>query len=223
MNKPKTDLRHQKPTNELPEKAKNHAGKVFGFLMVTSYAGQNKYKKSLWNCVCKCGKKIIASANGLVTGHTTSCGLCTKRHYAAKRKLPYRNTPIYRKYQSIIDRCCRPTNHAWHNYGGRGITICDRWRNSFDAFLEDMGFPPPNMSLERIDNNKGYSPENCRWATSKEQGRNTRNNHFLEHNGNKKCITEWAELLGVTPQAIHYRLRNGYSILEALEKPFRKF
>ena len=217
------NLEQQKQTNSLPPKAKDHTGKRFGFLTVKSYAGQNKYKKSLWVCVCNCGKEVTTLANALVTKSTTSCGLCTKRHYAEKRKMPHRKTPIYRKYWSMIDRCCNKSSKVWDRYGGRGITVCDRWKNSFDVFLEDMGFPPPGTSLDRIDNNKGYSPDNCRWATMKEQQRNRRDNRYLEHNGEKLCITDWGKKLGVSQQAIQYRLKNGYLIEDALTKPFRVF
>lgn len=123
----------------------------------------------------------------------------------------------------MIDRCCHPTSKVWDRYGGRGITVCDRWRESFDAFVADMGVPEPGMTLERIDNDKGYSPENCRWATMQEQQRNRRDTVYLSYKGKKKCIAEWAKELNVSPQAISYRLKAGYSVEEAITKKFRDY
>ena len=122
----------------------------------------------------------------------------------------------------MIDRCQNKSSKVWDRYGGRGIKVCERWRKSFDAFVEDMGVPEPKMTLERIDNNKGYSPENCRWATMQEQQRNRRDTVWLTFNGKTKCLADWAQTLSVSPQAIGYRLRSGYSVEEALSKPFRK-
>lgn len=122
----------------------------------------------------------------------------------------------------MIDRCQNKSSKVWDRYGGRGIKVCERWRKSFDAFVEDMGVPEPKMTLERIDNNKGYSPENCRWATMQEQQRNRRDTVWLTFNGKTKCLADWAQTLSVSPQAIGYRLRSGYSFEEALSKPFRK-
>lgn len=123
----------------------------------------------------------------------------------------------------MIDRCHNPNSPFWGRYGGRGIYVCDRWRESFDKFLEDMGIPGNGMSLDRIDNDGPYSPENCRWATSKEQNRNRRSNTKITYMGKTKVITEWAEELGVSVQAISYRLKSGYSPEDAVSNPFRNF
>lgn len=218
MNFLNNNLIEQSRENNLPPKAKNHAGKRFGLLTVSQYAGKDKYGKSLWNCVCDCGKEIITLANTLISNKAISCGSCSKK----SRTKPYRKTPLYRKYWSMIDRCQNKSSKVWDRYGGRGIKVCERWRKSFDAFVEDMGVPEPKMTLERIDNNKGYSPENCRWATMQEQQRNRRDTVWLTFNGKTKCLADWAETLSVSPQAIGYRLRSGYSVEEALSKPFRK-
>ena len=218
MNLLKSDSVNQKPENNLPPKAKNHAGKRFGLLIVNEYAGKDKYGKSLWRCLCDCGKEITTLANTLISNKAVSCGSCSKK----ARAKPYRKTALYRKYWSMIDRCQNQTSKVWDRYGGRGIKVCDRWRNSFDAFVEDMGVPKPKMTIERIDNNKGYSPENCKWATMQEQQRNRRDTVKLSFAGQTKCLAEWAKDLAVSPQAIAYRLKAGYSVDDALSKPFRK-
>lgn len=207
----------------MPSRAKDHTGERYGFLTAISYIGKDKYGKSIWLCRCDCGVEKNYLANMLVTKHATSCGLCTKRHYAEKRKLPLRDSSMYRKYCKMIDRCHNPNSPFWGRYGGRGIYVCDRWRESFDKFLEDMGIPGNGMSLDRIDNDGPYSPENCRWATSKEQNRNRRSNTKITYMGKTKVITEWAEELGVSVQAISYRLKSGYSPEDAVSKPFRNF
>jgi hypothetical protein len=222
MNEPSNLSAHQKPTNELPPKAKNHFGKRFGFLTAKEYAGKDKNGKARWTCICDCGTEVVAPANGLVTKYITSCGVCSKKTNGLKRRKQHRNTPLYRKYWSMIDRCQNKSSKVWDRYGGRGITVCDRWRKSFDDFVEDMGVPGPKMTIERIDNNKGYSPENCRWATMQEQQRNRRDTVFLTFNSQTKCLADWAKELNVTPQALSYRVRNGYSTEDIFTKPFRR-
>lgn len=114
--------------------------------------------------------------------------------------------PEYRIWSGIIARCTKPRIKNYHNYGGRGITVCERWR-SFDAFFTDMGpRPSPKHSVDRIDNDRGYSPDNCRWSTKREQLRNTRRNVNITIDGITRCTTEWAELKGIHPNLIYYRI-----------------
>jgi hypothetical protein len=128
--------------------------------------------------------------------------------------------PENRIYFTILSRCENKNVTAYKNYGGRGIKMCERWRNSFDAFYEDMGQRPgPEYSIDRIDNDGDYSPENCRWATRTEQSRNRRSNHLVEAFGKKQCIADWADELGVTFQLIKDRLRRGWCVTKALLIP----
>lgn len=113
------------------------------------------------------------------------------------------------------DRCLRREHIHYKKYGGRGITVCERWMK-FENFLADMGERPAGKTLDRINNDKGYCPENCRWATPKEQSRNTHKNHNLTFNGQTKTITEWAELTGLLKTTIKERLRRGWTIEEVL-------
>lgn len=129
------------------------------------------------------------------------------------------NTPPYRRWYNIKSRCENPKNDKYHLYGGRGIKVCERWQN-FHNFYADMGDPPsPRHSVDRVDNNGPYSPENCRWATVTEQNRNKRNNRVILG----KCMSEWAEQLGVTPETISARVNSeGMTYEEAVMAPKRR-
>lgn len=113
-------------------------------------------------------------------------------------------------------RCLTPTDKHYSSYGGRGITVSDDWL-IFENFYRDMGEKPAGMSLDRIDNNKGYSKENCRWATQREQMRNTRCNRMITHNGETLCITEWAEKYGIPMRILSKRLKAGKSFIDAVK------
>jgi len=123
----------------------------------------------------------------------------------------------------MIQRCHNQNDSRYSRYGGRGISVCERWRDSFEAFFKDMGRrPSPQHSIDRIDNEKGYSPENCRWASRKEQARNTRESRILTLGGKSMTIAEWAEVTGIPAHTIHSRLSRGQSVTDALTKPNRK-
>ena len=127
-------------------------------------------------------------------------------------------TAAYSRWTNMKDRCRNKRNIRFHRYGGRGIGICKKWE-SFDNFYYDMGDPPCGMTLDRIDNNKGYSKENCRWATYKEQQRNMHNSIFLEFNGIKKHMYEWADQLKIKRGTLYTRLRRGWSIEKSFSQP----
>jgi hypothetical protein len=118
----------------------------------------------------------------------------------------------------MCQRCFNPNEDHFANYGGRGITVCERWRR-YPNFLADMGEAPPKMTLERIDNNGNYEPGNCRWATKAEQARNRRTNVYLTHNGKTMCATDWAIALGVAKQIITNRKKAGWSDERCLTQP----
>jgi hypothetical protein len=127
-------------------------------------------------------------------------------------------TPLYRRWRAMLHRCSSPTNIDWKNYGGRGITVCERWQ-TFGNFYADMGDPPPGMSLDRIDNDGPYSPENCRWATQSRQTRNMRKTVMLEHGGVVQSLSDWADALGVPYRVLHCRLRHGWSVERTVTTP----
>jgi len=119
-------------------------------------------------------------------------------------------SPTYHTWTGMKDRCGNRKNKRFHRYGARGISVCDRWE-SFENFLADMGEKPPGMSLDRIDNNGNYCPENCRWATGKQQARNKSNNTLMTHAGKTQTMQEWSEELGITSSTISWRLQRGWS------------
>lgn len=147
-------------------------------------------------------------------GHTYS----TTHGHARKRQ----RTRAYRSWEQMRSRCNKPTDKDYPDYGGRGITVCELWRD-FAAFIADMGEPPPGMTLDRRDNNKGYCRENCRWATAIEQHQNTRANIYLTFAGETLCISEWERRLGFPKDRIGARLKQGWPVERALTTPMRAY
>lgn len=131
------------------------------------------------------------------------------------------HTPEYSTWGSMKERCLNKDSKAYPDYGGRGITICDRWMD-FANFLEDMGTRPPGTTIDRIDNNKGYYKENCRWATQREQCNNKRNNIIIEHNGERMSVSQWSIRLGFKRTFIWARMSRGRTFEQAITGPFRK-
>jgi hypothetical protein len=157
----------------------------------------------------------------LKSGNTSSCG-CYGKEALLKSNITHgmRHTDIYNVWVSMKSRCYNIHNRSYPNYGGRGITICTRWKDSFESFFEDMGNPPSSVhQLDRIDNNGSYSLENCRWVTQKENCRNTRSNRFISFNGENLCLTEWQERYGLPRGCIAKRLKRNWTIEEALTTP----
>lgn len=155
-------------------------------------------KDTPWEFLCYCGAKFSALISNVRKGNTRSCG-CRKRKVSADmcRTHGKSSTSEYCIWQNMVRRCHDENNPAYHNYGGRGVTVCERW-HTFENFFADMGVRPPGGTLDRTNNDLGYSPENCRWASRKEQARNQRTNRSIEINGVSKLVCEWAEISGVS-------------------------
>jgi hypothetical protein len=203
-----------------------YQGNTFGKLTAL-YEVQDGKPGQRWFCQCECGEAAIVSASNLHNGNTKPCG-CERirkivsfntKHGQARQGA---TTSEYRIWMRMIQRCFDASDAGYPSYGGRGITVCDRWR-SFKNFFADMGpRPSSEYSIDRIDNNGNYELGNCRWATRTEQARNTRTNRFLTYQGETLTIAEWAERLGVDYHALFARLKKGWSTEEALSTPFRK-
>ena len=192
---------------------KDHTGKKFGRLIVLSRA-ENRAGRTAWSCRCDCGATTIVTGLSLVTGHTQSCG-CFQRDATSlansKHGFARGQAPEYYAWKGMIRRCTDKNNKFYKNYGGRGIVVCREWMD-VERFMADMGKRPDGCSLERVDNDKGYCPSNCRWATRKEQERNKRSNRLVEFNGQKITLAEFSEKTGIPRDKIDRRLRNGWSV-----------
>ena len=187
-------------------------GMKYHRLTVASRA-PNKRTAAAWNCVCECGGEVVVTGTDLRNGHAKSCG-CFKREaaIASRRTHGASGTPTYAAWKSMKKRCSNQANADFKHYGGRSITVCERWLNSFENFLEDMGErPKAGFSIDRLDNNGDYTPENCTWRTQTEQCNNKRNNVLLTHNGKTQTMTQWAREVGSTRQKFSKRKKAGWS------------
>jgi hypothetical protein len=193
-------------------------GKIFGRLAVLSRAGSAKNGKVKWHCVCECGARTVAVGSELISGHTTSCGCWrVERNRTSSLSHGKRESPTYSTWSAMKTRCTNPGVKSYADYGGKGIKVCDRWMNSFAAFLDDMGERPAGKTLDRWPDHAGnYEPGNCRWATKEEQARNTSANVLVTFNGETLTQAEWARRHGIGQGTLSYRLRSGWTPMEAL-------
>lgn len=195
----------------------NYVGQTFSRLTVLRRADSDTKGNHFWECKCECGVVKTLRGSNLKNGQVQSCGcLATDTHTKHGSANRGEKTPEYKIWAGMNNRINNPKNPAYKHYGGRGLTLAPRW-SDFQSFLEDMGLrPSPQHSVDRVDNNLGYSPENCRWATREEQGRNRRNNHLMEYRGESKTVVEWSEASGIPYRTILSRLRLGYTPEEVM-------
>ncbi len=185
-------------------KIKNEKGNTYGRLTVVDYYGTDKHNKAQWYCLCECGKGTVAIGAELRSGHTKSCGCLRPKatgesNRQTKVKHGVANQPLYNVWKKMINRCCDSSNKNYHQYGGRGITVCPEWANDPAAFVKwglKNGYKK-GLQIDRRDNGRGYAPENCRFTTSKTNNRNRRDNVVITALGESKTQAEWAEVLGV--------------------------
>jgi len=175
----------------------------------------------LWRCVCDCKTERFVRQGNLRSGHTTSCGCqIAIKTRAANKTHGMTRTTTYTIWRQVKSRCLNSNNPSYSDYGGRGISICKRWEDSFEAFLLDMGERPSDRhSIDRIDNSGDYEPGNCKWSTFAEQNRNYRRNIIIEHNGQAKCLADWADEMGITRHTLRRRIRAGWDMADALTIP----
>lgn len=204
-------------------------GKRFGRLIVLRRAENSKWRGGArWVCRCNCGAQTVVRSRDLVrkNRNTRSCG-CLNIELLRARFFKHgasvgNKTPEYRTWRHMNHRCNNRTSTDYNRYGGRGIKVCERWK-SFENFLSDMGLrPSPQHSIDRIDNDGDYTPENCRWATRNQQNNNKRNNIRLTLNGVTMSVAEASPILGIRASTLWARLSYGWSEERATKEPVRR-
>ncbi len=194
-------------------------GQRFGQLVVI--------KKSVWNgakawlCICDCGNKKTIPTSSLRSGCSKSCGCLQKKLASERAKLTKTHGlsfhPLYKTWHHMIARCYDPDHHAYKDYGARGIKVCDRWKESVEAFIKDMGIRPNGKTLDRKNNDGDYEPSNCRWATDEQQHQNTRGVREITLNGVTLCASAWARRIGVSTSTVCRRLNKNWPIERVLQ------
>lgn len=185
-------------------------GKKFGRWTVLSFTKRTKHY-SYWLCRCDCGVERQVIRNMITGGRSKSCGCLSKELVSARsRRHGLSYSKEYKIWVAMLGRCSNRSNKRYADYGGRGIKVCDRWLK-FDAFYADLGPRPNGGTLDRIDNDLGYFPENCRWATTKQQSRNKRNSRLITCHGETRCVSEWSEITGLSRNVIFGRLARGWT------------
>lgn len=187
-------------------------GKRFERLVALDVAGRGANNMYKWRCVCDCGNEKIVMSRNLVTGNTKSCG-CLRKEISAARVRTHgfcsEAKPVYQLWRNMMSRCYKPNNTRWKDYGGRGIKVCERWHD-IAAFWADMGPSfQPGLTLDRIDVNGDYCPENCRWLTVKAQNRNTRRNRIVSTPWGEVPLIVAVEKSGLKYPTLLARLRAG--------------
>lgn len=195
-------------------------GKRFGRLVVLEQA-ETRHTRTRWLCKCDCGKTKIIQSNHLKSGASTSCGCYGKEKVSqAVKKHGLSSSNLFFIWSAMKQRCLNPKDKNYKDYGGRGITVCSEWLNPENFYKWAIANAyKKGLSIDRIDVNGNYEPLNCRWATPKEQMRNTRKNHLITYKEQTKCLAEWAEIINIKSQILYKRLKRGWSIEKALETP----
>jgi len=200
--------------------AKNIVGQEFGYWKVLKKVETSKHGHRMYLCQCICGKQKTLRGSMLLQGTSISCRCQTSKLKNITHDMT--NTRTYSTWSSMRSRCSNPKYAHYDRYGAIGIKVCDDWNNSFEAFFADMGERPKGMTIDRIDNSKGYYKENCRWATPKEQTLNRYPTVWLEYDGETLCLADMARKYGLTTTMIRTRLEKGMTLEQAIEIPRQK-
>ena len=200
-------------------------GQKFNYLTAIKYVDYDKNHRSRWLFKCDCGNEKILDSLWVRKGNIKSCG-CYNSRVATERMIKHglAKTKEHSAWCNIKGRCFNPNEKSYKYYGARGITVCDRWLDSFENFFEDMGYAPSHKhSIDRIDVNGNYEPSNCRWATDKQQGRNKTNNINITYKNEIHCLAEWCEILNLKYKTIQNRLgKYKWDVVRAFETPIPK-
>lgn len=196
------------------------AGDKFGKLTIKCLHEDGKWDTRTWLCICECGNETIVKERLLKDGHRKSCGCLRGKHMITHGET---KTRLFKIWSAMNERCERKAHVHYKDYGGRGITVCDEWKEfiSFRDWSLKNGYAE-NLSLDRKDVDGNYEPSNCRWVTMKVQHNNKRNNHKLEYKSEIHTISEWSEITGIRKTTIRERIKCGWSVEDALTKPVRK-
>lgn len=186
-------------------------GQIFGRLTAL-YRAPSKGRRTCWNFSCSCGISKIIEIDPVLDGRTQSCG-CLKNELIALRSITHghsinrKQSSELRAYRGAKDRCYNKNSNKYHVYGARGIIMCEKWFNSFEAFFQDMGKRPKGCSLDRINVNGNYEPSNCRWATAHQQAMNKQNTLYVTYNNEKITLKECAQITGLDYKALHSQMK----------------
>lgn len=200
----------------------NMLGQRSGRLLVVE-ASLSVRGHAMWRCLCDCGNYVDKKGSALGRGDSTSCGcLTTEKRSDNAKTHGLSQTKTYWIWHNMKHRCADSDHPSWSNYGGRGITVCDRWLESVNNFIEDMGERPTGKTLDRIDGDKGYYKENCQWITHKQNCNKKRNTPLIFFKGESLTVSGWAEKLGIKQTTLNMRLKSyKWSVEDALTKPVR--
>lgn len=203
---------------------KDLSGERFGRLFVVKRVENNNKGYAQWLCKCDCGKETIVVTANLKRGHTKSCGCLRKDNTSGEKCSLYKhgkyNTKLYKVWHNMKERCLNNNATHYEFYGGRGITICNEWKKDFMSFYNwaiNNGYND-NLTIDRINVNGNYEPQNCRWITIKEQANNRRSNHLITYNKETHTMMEWAEIFNINYDTLRFRLKRGWSIEKVLKE-----
>lgn len=201
--------------DEMP-KAIDVIGQRFGSLVVVRQSDVRKWGGILRECQCDCGNTVLVSLSNLKAGSTTSCGCYHRKKLdEAIKKHGMSKTPVYITWMLMRQRCNNPNHPGYHNYGGRGIKVCPQW-DDFEQFFADMGERPVEKTLDRIDVNRDYCPENCQWATRIQQANNKRENIVISYDGKTLTLKQWSRELGMNYWTLHARYKRGWNLTDII-------
>ena len=196
-------------------------GNRYGRLTAIKCVGIDENHHSQWLCKCDCGNEKVVLGNSLVTGRTRSCGcLYTDTRHTASKTHGLSRTRLFHIWAAMQSRCRNENNRDWRYYGGKGVTVCEEWKDFcvFAEWAHRNGYKE-DLTIDRIDVSKGYSPDNCRWADAITQMNNTTRNRYIEFNGETRTLEMWSREVGIPARLIRQRLEHGWSTERALTTP----